>query len=494
MRWVGSCILVVSLAIVASGVGAATATGRGSGHETPVEWLARLDPTPSLTAAATFDEPFDRVGDGASYCLGDDAHLERQGDGSPDLVFVRSTGACDSEPGMTFHVAVADPLDTSALVEIALDVDVDEATGCNGFDQVAAEAPNATVFLIGTPTCAPDQWTLLGELESGRFFREIPTAPRMATETLAVRVPDLLGTLAWSVAVYEDRDPFALIDVVDTLFFTVPFRQFCDGNLTSTSGRDGYWLATLDGELFSLGAAADRGHVCEQIGARSVVDLTLDDAGESWIALQADGGVRTPQGPGQVAVRSVVDRYPWELGADRAVALMIGDGSAWIVYDTGLITSIQGNEPPAGDLRDVELNAPIIDAQPTPSGNGYWLIAADGGVFSFGDAEFSGSTGSLTLNEPVVGMAPDPDGEGYWLVATDGGVFAFDSPFVGSIPGILPPATTLNRPIIAMEPYGNGYLLLGTDGGVFNFSNRAFAGSLGDNPPDYPVVAIQPVP
>ena len=167
--------------------------------------------------------------------------------------------------------------------------------------------------------------------------------------------------------------------------------------------------------------------------------------------------------------------------------------NAWlVVYDNG---AVEGRGAiPFGDLRDVQLNAPIIDAQLTPSGNGYWLIGADGGVFSFGDAEFSGSTGSLTLNEPVVGMAPDPDGEGYWLVASDGGVFAFDAPFVGSIPGVLAPGTQLNRPVIAMEPYGNGYVLLGTDGGVFNFSNRDFAGSLGSNPPDYPVVAIQPVP
>jgi hypothetical protein len=42
---------------------------------------------------------------------------------------------------------------------------------------------------------------------------------------------------------------------------------------------------------------------------------------------------------------------------------------------------------------------------PTPSGNGYWMVASDGGVFAFGDAAFLGSTGSLALNQPIVGMA-----------------------------------------------------------------------------------------
>ena len=32
---------------------------------------------------------------------------------------------------------------------------------------------------------------------------------------------------------------------------------------------------------------------------------------------------------------------------------------------------------------------------PTPSGNGYWLVASDGGIFTFGDATFHGSTGGI---------------------------------------------------------------------------------------------------
>ena len=52
----------------------------------------------------------------------------------------------------------------------------------------------------------------------------------------------------------------------------------------------------------------------------------------------------------------------------------------------------------------------------TPTRQGYWLVASDGGVFAFGDAGFHGSTGALHLNAPIVGIAPTPDGHGYWLV------------------------------------------------------------------------------
>ena len=69
----------------------------------------------------------------------------------------------------------------------------------------------------------------------------------------------------------------------------------------------------------------------------------------------------------------------------------------------------------------------------TPDGQGYWLVASDGGIFTFGDATFYGSTGALHLNQPVVGMAATPDGQGYWLVASDGGIFTFgDAKFYGS--------------------------------------------------------------
>jgi hypothetical protein len=78
-----------------------------------------------------------------------------------------------------------------------------------------------------------------------------------------------------------------------------------------------------------------------------------------------------------------------------------------------------------GSTGSLPLNKPIVGMASTPSGNGYWLVASDGGIFAFGDAVFYGLTGSLPLNKPIVGMAPTVDWHGYWLVASDGGVFAF---------------------------------------------------------------------
>jgi hypothetical protein len=41
----------------------------------------------------------------------------------------------------------------------------------------------------------------------------------------------------------------------------------------------------------------------------------------------------------------------------------------------------------------------------TGSGGGYWLVAADGGVFAFGDARFLGSLPAQGGVDTVVGLA-----------------------------------------------------------------------------------------
>jgi hypothetical protein len=127
----------------------------------------------------------------------------------------------------------------------------------------------------------------------------------------------------------------------------------------------------------------------------------------------------------------------------------------------------------------------VVNAPPSPP-HGYWLVGSDGGIFSFGSAQFYGSTGSLRLQRPVVGIVPTTDRYGYWLDASDGGIFAFgDAGFHGSLPGLgLNPAgsglpNSLNAPIVGMVPSagGGGYFMVASDGGVFAFGDAHFAGS-----------------
>jgi len=130
-----------------------------------------------------------------------------------------------------------------------------------------------------------------------------------------------------------------------------------------------------------------------------------------------------------------------------------------------------------GPAEATPLNAPVVGMAATPDGNGYWLVASDGGIFSYGDAHFYGSMGGQHLNAPVVGMTATPDGNGYWLVASDGGIFSYgDAHFHGSMGG-----QHLAYPMIGMRSSktGAGYWTVAEDGGIFAFGDAPFEGSHG---------------
>jgi hypothetical protein len=147
-----------------------------------------------------------------------------------------------------------------------------------------------------------------------------------------------------------------------------------------------------------------------------------------------------------------------------------------------------GGAPSFGPSTGMRLNAGFVDLAATPSGRGYWITAADGGVFTFGDAHFHGSIGGRQLAAPIVGIAATPTGRGYWLVGSDGGVFAFgDAAFHGSM---VDPGTPIVA--IASTPSGRGYWLVGSDGGVFAFGDAAFEGAATSFEHRAPLVGIAP--
>ncbi len=169
----------------------------------------------------------------------------------------------------------------------------------------------------------------------------------------------------------------------------------------------------------------------------------------------------------------------------------LGPRGYWTVASDGGIFSF-GQMGFYGSMGNRPLDQPIVGMAPTPSSQGYWLVASDGGVFAFGDAGFHGSTGNIALTKPVVGMAATPDGGGYWLVASDGGVFAFgDAGFYGSTGNI-----RLAKPVVGMAatPDGGGYWLVASDGGVFSFGDAAFHGSMGGTTLTKPVVGMATTP
>jgi len=71
------------------------------------------------------------------------------------------------------------------------------------------------------------------------------------------------------------------------------------------------------------------------------------------------------------------------------------------------------------------------------------------------DGLVAGSTGAQHLNAAVVGLAPTPDGHGCWEVAADGGIFGYgDAGFYGSLGGAYAaPRLARNGPLDLPSPW-----------------------------------------
>jgi hypothetical protein len=223
--------------------------------------------------------------------------------------------------------------------------------------------------------------------------------------------------------------------------------------------------------------------------------LILADNGSNWYF----GGTADPAWPLSLVdeLKSIpasafeaVDESSLMVSPDSGQAGVLdapGPGYRLVAADGGVFAFGDGFFGSAGAL---PLRAPVVGTADTASGGGYWLVAADGGVFSYGDARFLGSMGGKHLNSPVVGMAATADGGGYWLVAADGGVFAYgDARFLGSMGG-----TKLHKPVVGMAaPPGGGYWLVAADGGVFAYG-APFYGSAGALALSKPVVGMRVLP
>jgi hypothetical protein len=292
-----------------------------------------------------------------------------------------------------------------------------------------------------------------------------------------------------------------------------------DSHVTSTcaSGGIGYVIAGSDGTGYGFGA--------QQIGSGNVLPksgLQLDSPVVAVLPnTNAPSGAYPPLGYTVATSGGGLYSYDTSQGTVTALPSMVGQhlnspivGAAsngngyYLVAADGGVFAFGSGAPFLGSMGGQKLNAPIVGMSlgypATPgTSSGYYLVAADGGIFTFGAIPFYGSMGGQRLNAPIVGVATTgpiiPNTPGYWLVASDGGVFSFgQTKFLGSTGNI-----HLNQPIVGMAfgsnsqnggpPSANGnqgYWLVARDGGVFSFGDTNFCGSAAGISPKAPVVGM----
>lgn len=124
----------------------------------------------------------------------------------------------------------------------------------------------------------------------------------------------------------------------------------------------------------------------------------------------------------------------------------------WHGPSPGVTATAPGDGPPIltidhsnGAVTELHLNAPIVGHASTPNRNGEWLVAADGGVFAFGDAGFYGSVpgspSSEWIGQPITGITVTVGGTGYDLATASGTIYAFGSQFPEGNGGVAPATT-----------------------------------------------------
>jgi hypothetical protein len=247
-------------------------------------------------------------------------------------------------------------------------------------------------------------------------------------------------------------------------------------NETPCGNTNGYHLYSASGAVHSYNATSFGGLTAP---APIVAATTTQD--RAGARLLANTGKIYGVGDGSGAVHSVsVHGAPVGIAEDA-------NNDDLVVSSLGDVRG-DGEAFTHGTLLGQHLNKPVVAIAYTPDFNGYWIVAADGGVFTFGNAHYYGGLGGHAPASPIVGFAVTHSGHGYWLVGADGSISPFgDAVNHGSMHG-----KPLNAPIVGMvsTPTGNGYWLVGRDGGVFSFGDAKFHGSLGGTAITSPLVAI----
>ena len=145
-----------------------------------------------------------------------------------------------------------------------------------------------------------------------------------------------------------------------------------------------------------------------------------------------------------------------------------------------------------GNAGPLPASVTAVDIEPKPGGGGYWVLTSDGRVRSFGTAAPLGgvTAGRLPAGERVASLSATPSGAGYWIFTDRGRAIAFgDAKHLGDVSGV-----SLNGPVLdsVATPSGRGYYMVASDGGIFSFGDARFYGSTGGQRLNAPVQSLVP--
>jgi hypothetical protein len=374
-------------------------------------------------------------------------------------------------PGSSVQLGLVSPGDEISATVSKLqgglwEIAVDDITQHMVWDQTLSYTAPATSaeWIVEAPTIASsNSIESLADFGTVQFSNLAVSGPGTASAqaTPVYMVNTSSQTIAYPTAYVPDTDSFAVIYGSTTSPPSGPTGDTIPAPTTSTSStttttvapptsttvpasQHGYFLAAGDGGIFAFGAAQFH-------GSTGKVHLTAPISG---IAATADHA-----------------GY-WLVGSDGSV-FTFGDA-----HYAGSIPAM--GIGPAGSKQRRHLTAPIVGISASANGNGYLMVARDGGVFAFGSARFAGSCANAGgCPAPVVTVVPDATGKGYWLLLSNCHMLAF-----GDAPKIADDdcqdyahANKVVATSVARTPDGHGYWVLLANGTVYPEGDAKVLGS-----------------
>ena len=328
--------------------------------------------------------------------------------------------------------------------------------------------------------------------KNGDSASSLSPQPTCST-TISGSGPPAPGTYGSSCSGASDTN--YAISYVGGVFTVKPAPISVDVVGSQNYGGTPGFIATPPPSLPSgLNAVGTTGVTCNQVAPSTAITPTM--AGGTYTLVPTSCGGATLNGPAAPDYTIVYATGAFSVTGGPPPPPAPPAHGYWLVGSDGGIFTF-GSATFHGSTGSLQLQRPVVGITPTADQGGYWLVASDGGIFAFGDAGFHGSIPGLglkpagsglpnALNAPIVGMVPSADGGGYFMVASDGGVFAFgDAQFAGSCPGI----GGCSGAAVAVLPdaTGLGYWLVTQTGNVYTFGDAPYFGAPG--PQGSPITA-----
>jgi hypothetical protein len=392
---------------------------------------------------------------------------------------------------------------------------------------ITAEAPASTTGLGPVNVAVTDPGGPSGNLTytyvAGPIVTGIsPTSgPLAGGETVTIQGANLCATPSGGVPIVNFGANNATVQSVNPACTvltvtepagqgTVPVTVTTDGG-TALSPENftyiapGYWEAASDGGVFAFGGARFFGSVPgvlqpgQQLNSPIVAMADTADHGGYWL-FAADGGVFAfgdapffgsipgVLKPGQVLNGPVVTAEASPDGG--GYRMFAADGGVFDFGDAAYEGGLPGENifPTSPVAGAVAYPFASVGALPFPGADtaGYWLVGADGTIYSFGNAPSNIGSGKGQIFDKVVALATTPDGNGYYMFLQSGPVAAFGDAVKG-----LGNANNAGGPIVFGQSTstGKGYWEFASNGGVFSFGDAPFEGSLGGVHLNKPITA-----